>query len=252
MLSTPSMFLLPQDCVRSHWLLVEKQFLLVFPSLLCVCVCLTSSREGLPSRDTNRRAITPLNACDVIPPPGSAHQPLPGEMLADGCPLGNVYGTATFSSRLLESRPARHSVTPRCLARLLSFSRLNVQAMVKAKGFSHPKIEMSEGSQSSVGGAQFGTRYRDCMGKTDRPSCATNFQHFIIVYVRMEGYRCCVGTTPRSRRTYVRTNAKDKLRLFATNSAFCGGFEPWTVCYFPHHPTTRPHVTCMLVYISIC
>jgi hypothetical protein len=34
-------------------------------------------------------------------------------MLADGCPLGNVYGTATFSSRLLESRPARHSVTLR-------------------------------------------------------------------------------------------------------------------------------------------
>ncbi len=59
----------------------------------------------------------------------------------------------------------------------------------------------------------------------------------------MEGYRCCVGTTPRSRRTYVCRNAKDKLRLFATNSAFCGGFEPWTVCYFPHHPTTRPHVT---------
>ncbi len=119
-----------------------------------------------------------------------------------------------------------------------------MQAMVKAKRFSHPKIEVSEGSQSSVGGAQFGTRYRDCMGKTDRPSCATNFQHFIIVYVRMEGYRCCVGTTPRSHRTYVRTNAEDKLRLFATNSAFCGGFEPWTICYFPHHPTTRPHVTC--------
>jgi hypothetical protein len=35
-------------------------------------------------------------------------------MLADGCPLGNLYGTATFSSRLLESRPARHSVTLRC------------------------------------------------------------------------------------------------------------------------------------------
>jgi hypothetical protein len=110
-------------------------------------------------------------------------------------------------------------------------------------GFSHPKIEMSEGSQSSPGGAQFGTRYRDCMGRTDRPLCATNFQHFIIVYVRMEGYRCCVGTTPHSRRTYVRTNAKDKLRPFATNSAFCGGFEPGTVCYFPHHPTTWPHVT---------
>jgi hypothetical protein len=34
-------------------------------------------------------------------------------MLADGCPLGNVHGTATFSSRLLESHPARCSVTLR-------------------------------------------------------------------------------------------------------------------------------------------
>jgi hypothetical protein len=39
--------------------------------------------------------FTPPNACNVIPPPDSAHQPLPGEMLADECPLGNVYGTAT-------------------------------------------------------------------------------------------------------------------------------------------------------------
>jgi hypothetical protein len=39
--------------------------------------------------------FTPLNICDVIPHPGSTHQPLPGEMLADGCLLGNVYGTAT-------------------------------------------------------------------------------------------------------------------------------------------------------------
>jgi hypothetical protein len=57
--------------------------------------------------------FTPPNACDVIPPPDSAHQPLSGEMLADGCPLGNVHGTATFSSCLLESRPACHSVTLR-------------------------------------------------------------------------------------------------------------------------------------------
>ncbi len=127
---------------------------------------------------------------------------------------------------------------------LLPFSRTRASnGFRRLPGFSHLKIEMSEGGQSLVGGAQFGTRYRDCMGKTDRPSCATNFQHFIIVYVRMEGNRCCVGTTPRSLCTYVCTNAKDKLRPFATNSAFCGGFEPWTICYFPHHPTTRPHVT---------
>jgi hypothetical protein len=40
---------------------------------------------------------------------------------------------------------------------------------------------MSEGGRSSLGGAQFGTRYRDCIGKTDQaPLCAMNFQHFII------------------------------------------------------------------------
>jgi hypothetical protein len=34
-------------------------------------------------------------------------------MLADECSLGNVYETETFSSFLLESHPARHSVTLR-------------------------------------------------------------------------------------------------------------------------------------------
>ncbi len=38
---------------------------------------------------------TPPNACNVIPPFHTPHQPLPGKMLADGCPLGNVDGTAT-------------------------------------------------------------------------------------------------------------------------------------------------------------
>jgi hypothetical protein len=82
---------------------------------VCVCVCLTSSREGLPSDAIPIAGrIHPSQRRNVILPPDSAHQPLPGEMLADGCPLGNVSGTATFSSRLLESRPARHSVTLRC------------------------------------------------------------------------------------------------------------------------------------------
>ncbi len=43
---------------------------------------------------------------------------------------------------------------------------------------------------------------------------------------------------------------KTSLGPFATNSAFCGGFDPWTVCYFPHHPTTRPHVTyCVMCHL---
>ncbi len=79
-----------------------------------MCVCLTSSREGLPSDAIPiAEQIHPPQPCDVIPPPDFAHQPFPREMLADGCLLGNVYGTATFSSCLLESRPACHSVTLR-------------------------------------------------------------------------------------------------------------------------------------------
>jgi hypothetical protein len=82
---------------------------------VCVCVCVSPPVErGYPlTRYRSQGEFTPPNACDVIPPPDSAHQPLPGEMLADGCPLGNVYGAATFSSRLLEYRPVRHSVTLR-------------------------------------------------------------------------------------------------------------------------------------------
>ena len=109
-------------------------------------------------------------------------------MLADEYPLGNVDGTATanlelrFHGRLLAYRPARHSVTPRCQLALLSFSRLNLQAYgLGGYGFSHPKIEMSKDGRSSLDGAQFGTKYWDCMGKTDRPLCTTNFHHLTIV-----------------------------------------------------------------------
>ncbi len=65
--------------------------------IYCVCVCVQPPVEGgyLLMRYQPQGEFTPPNACDVIPPPDSAHQPLPGEMLADGCPLGNVYGTAT-------------------------------------------------------------------------------------------------------------------------------------------------------------
>ncbi len=97
----------------------------VFCITLCttgyVCVCVWPPVErGYPlTQYQSQGKFLPPNACDVIPSSDSAHQPLPGEMLADGCPLGNVHGTATFSSRLLESRPAHHSVTLRfCLGHL--------------------------------------------------------------------------------------------------------------------------------------
>jgi hypothetical protein len=174
---------------------------------MCVCVCLTSSREGLPSRDTNRRAITPLNVCDVIPPPDSAHQPLPGEMLADGCPLGNVYGTATFSSRLLESRPVRHSVTLRLRLGHLPFlpfqiseeSDMRSQCNYAQKtliltqtksGKAFKTIKQNNGLvrrlQIFGQGAQLGNKYRFCMGMTDRPSRATNFDTILSSLVLWE------------------------------------------------------------------
>jgi hypothetical protein len=62
---------------------------------VCVCVRPPVEEGYLLTRYQSQGKCTPPKACDVIPPPDSTHQPLPGEMLADGCPLGNVYGTAT-------------------------------------------------------------------------------------------------------------------------------------------------------------
>jgi hypothetical protein len=63
---------------------------------VCVCVILTSSRGELPSDAVpTARQIHPPHACNFILPFQTPQQPLPGKMLADGCPLGNVDGTAT-------------------------------------------------------------------------------------------------------------------------------------------------------------
>ncbi len=171
---------------------------------MCECVCLTSSREGLPSRDTNRRAITPLNACDVIPPPDSAHQPLPGEMLVDGCPLGNVYGTATFSSRLLESGPARHSVTLRCRLGQLPFL----------------PFQISEESD---------TRSQCNYARKTPILTQTKFRHDFILSraVGMEKYRCFAGTTRENHCSLSTRNAKDKRQSGIVLSPPGGGFELW-------------------------
>jgi hypothetical protein len=61
-----------------------------------VCVFLSSDRRELPS-DTvpTARRIHPPPMPATSYPRQTPHQPLPEEMLADGCPLGNVDGTAT-------------------------------------------------------------------------------------------------------------------------------------------------------------
>jgi hypothetical protein len=63
---------------------------------VCVCVILTSSRGKLPSDAVpTARQIHPPQRLRRHTPVQTPHQPLPGEMFADGCPLGNVDETAT-------------------------------------------------------------------------------------------------------------------------------------------------------------
>ncbi len=84
-----------------------------------VCVCLTSSREGLPS--------------DAIPIAGQIHPPqrlqchTPSRLRTSASPWGDLMGVCWVTHMgqqlgcLLESRPARHSVTLRCCLGHLPF-----------------------------------------------------------------------------------------------------------------------------------
>ena len=129
-----------------------------YPKHMCVCVISTSSRGGLPSDVVpTARRIHPPQCLQRHTPIQTPHQPLPEKMLADGCPLDNVDGTATanfkgqFHGCLLASRLAHHSVTPRCWLVLFSFSRLNLQAWKDSiNWFSHPKIEIEQRWQVST------------------------------------------------------------------------------------------------------
>ncbi len=157
---------------------------------VCVCVCCPLTRYQSQGK------FTPPNACDIIPPLDSAHQPLPGEMLADGCPLGNVYETATSHGCLLESCPAHHSVTLRFHFGHLPFlpfqiskeSDMRSQCNYAQKtpiltqtksGEAFETIRVTIGLvqrlQNFGQGAQLGNKYRFCMEMTDRPLRATNF-----------------------------------------------------------------------------
>jgi hypothetical protein len=147
--------------------------------------------------------FTPPNACDVIPPPDFAHQPLPGEMLADGCLLGNICGTATFSRRLLKSHPARHSVTLRfCLGHLpfLPFqiseesdTRIQCNYVQKTpiltqtksgkafKTITSKTMAWCKGCKSSDRGRSSETSTSSVWEMTDRPLRTTNFDTLYLV-----------------------------------------------------------------------
>jgi hypothetical protein len=63
---------------------------------VCVCVFLSSGRRELPSDAVpTARQIHPPPMPATSYPRQTPHQPLPEKMLADGCPLCNVDGTAT-------------------------------------------------------------------------------------------------------------------------------------------------------------
>jgi hypothetical protein len=116
-----------------------------------------------------------------------------------------------FRFCLLASRPARHSVTPRCWLVSLSLSRLNLWAWkVSIDWFSHPKIEMEwrwqvfslveRSSEPNTGTA---------LGRQTGPRTPQIFITLLLSHiVRMEEYRCHAGTTPC--RCY--RNAKNKLK----------------------------------------
>ena len=99
------------------------------------CVCLSPLVGGgyLSYDVSTARLIWPPLACNVMILPDSAHQPLHGDMLADGCPLGRCKRDSNckpchmrwFQDCLLASPLARHSVTPRCCLSRPSFLALS-------------------------------------------------------------------------------------------------------------------------------
>ena len=128
-------------------------------------------------------------------------------MLADGCPLGNVYGTATFSSCLLESRPARHSVTLRFRLGHLPFLPFQISEESDTRsqcnyarktpiltqmksGEAFKTIKQNNGLVRRLlmfgQWALLGNKYRFCIGMTDRPSRATNFDTILSCLVLWE------------------------------------------------------------------
>ncbi len=101
---------------------------------MCVCVCVFSSsgRRELPSDlvPTARRIHPPLNACNVIPP-SDTPSASPWEdvswrvSVGDGTATTNFVGTISWSPSDIPP-----GATPRRHLASLSFSRLNLRAMV--------------------------------------------------------------------------------------------------------------------------
>jgi hypothetical protein len=76
--------------------------------------------------------------------------------------------------------------------------------------------------------AHSGTKYGNCMGLTDQPSCATNLIHDLLLscVVEVEKYRCFLGTTHENCCSLSTQNAEDKRQSGVVLSPPGGGFEP--------------------------
>jgi hypothetical protein len=85
-------------------------------------------------------------------------------------------------------------------------------------------------SHTSHRWAHLGTKYRNCMGLADRPLCATNLIHDLLLsrVVGVEKYRCFLGTTRENCCSLSTQNAEDKRQSGAVLSLPGGGFEPRT------------------------
>ncbi len=220
---------------------------------MCVYVCVWPPVErGYPlTRYQSQGEFTPPNACDVIPPLDSAHQPLPGEMLADGCPLGIVYGTATFSSRLLESCPACHSVTLRFRLGHLPFLPFQISEESDTRSQCNyaqktPILTQTKSSKAFetiiakqwLGVKVANLRTGDAARKqvpvlygNDRPALARHkFWHDFILsrVVGMEKYRCFSWITRENRCSLSMRNAKDRRQSGIVLSPPDRSFEPRT------------------------
>jgi hypothetical protein len=170
-------------------------------------------------------------------------------MLADGCPLGNVYGTATFSSCLLESRPARHSVTLRFRLGHLSFLPFQISEESDTRSQCNyarktPILTQTKSDKAFVSiiakqwlGAKVANLWTGGAARkqvlvlygNDRLALACHeFWHDFILspVVGMEKNRCFSGTTRENRCSLSMRDTKDKHQSGIVLSLPGGGFKP--------------------------
>jgi hypothetical protein len=133
------------------------------------------------------------------------HQPLSGEMLADGCPLGNVDGTATANfvgtiPWLLSGIPPGASLCGTWVLAHIAFSfKVKLTSVeVSIDWFSHSKIEMEQRCQVfSLVGHSLGLSTGTAWERQTGPCAPQIFITLLLSHmVRMEEYRCYAGTTP--------------------------------------------------------